>query len=329
MKILTVFSVLYENLNFIHFDYPYLLYLILPAIAYFFFKIQKKNLKKFSVPYGFSRPIPKSKILNGIYLVSPTLQFIALICLILALSKPYKLIQHKKIDREGVNIMIGLDASISMNENDFIPNRLEVAKNLAKEFIAKRTHDKIGLVAFAGEPYLLSPLTTDTSYLFQSINQLKIGILKEGGTAIGDAMGMCLNQLREEDSKEKIGILLSDGNNTVGNLEPAISSDLSNYFNTKFYTISVGSLEGKFDQVNETTLASIAENTHGKSFRARNQNSLESIFNEIDRLEKRDTELIQWEEKIPLWDSFILISFIAYLLFIVLKISPFGSIIID
>ncbi len=326
---LNILSGIFENFNIISFEYPYLLYLTIPVILFFFLKIQKKKQKKLSLNYSFSRPVPKSPILNFIFLISPILQLITVLSLILALSRPFKTIYHEKIEREGIDIMIGLDISVSMNENDFSPTRLEVAKNLAKEFILKRKNDKIGLIAFAGEPYLVSALTMDTSYLFESIRNLKIGLIKEEGTAIGDAMGMCLNQLRKEGDKQKIGILISDGNNTVGNLDPSISSDLSNYFNTKFYTIAVGSYEAKFDQVDESTLSLIAQTTQGKFFRAKDENSLESIFNEIDQLEKRQTEIVQWEEKINLGDNFIILSFVCFIIFITLKISPFGTILID
>ncbi len=320
---------LIDAIELIQFEYPYLLYLWIPPIIYFFFKIRPNNLKKSSLKYSFSRPLPENKLLKNTYFLNPLLQLATILLIIGSLAKPYRVIEHTRIEKEGLDIMIGLDISVSMNEKDFYPNRLEVAKDLAIKFIKNRKADNIGLVAFAGEPYLVSPITKDTQYLFSSIKNLKIGIIKDEGTAIGDAIGMCLNQLRQNQDNEKIGIIISDGNNTVGNLDPSTSSDLANYFNTKFYTIAVGSYQAKFDQVNEGTLSQIAQSTNGKFFRAQDENSLGLIFQEIDRIETKENKIVKWDEKIDLSYDLILIAFICFLLFLILKLSPFGTIIID
>lgn len=204
---------------------------------------------------------------------------------LLSLARPQRVRESKEKYSEGIDIMLALDISESMQAKDLSPNRLEAAKNVARKFIGGRFQDRIGLVIFAGEAFSICPLTTDYQMLNEYINNIHYDLIKTSGTAIGSALATCINRLREVPSKSKVAILLSDGDNTAGSLDPLTSADLAKSFGIKVYTIAVGK-DSNSEKVDENTLREIAREGNGKFFRATDNQSLIGIFEQINRLEK-------------------------------------------
>jgi Ca-activated chloride channel homolog len=174
-----------------------------------------------------------------------------------------------------------------MTTQDITPSRLEVAKQVAKDFVKGRFQDRIGLVVFSGEALMLCPLTTDYELLNDFIDDLKPSLITTSGTAIGSALGRCVTRLQEIDSKSRVTILLSDGANTAGNLDPLMAAQLAQAFGIKIYTIAVGTEKtAQTEAVDESTLREIAQKAEGLFFRATDARSLSSIFQRINTLEK-------------------------------------------
>lgn len=226
---------------------------------------------------------------------------LAISFIMLSLARPQRTNEDIIQTSEGIDILLNLDISESMLIEDFTPNRLEAAKLVAKNFIKGRKYDRIGLVIFSGEAYSVSPLTTDYKLLNQYVDDVREDMIQEGGTAIGSALGMGTIRMKESKSKSKVMILISDGDNTAGNLEPITASRLAIAYNIKLYTILVGR-EGKvpygkdmFGQpqyventIDESTLRKIAEIGEGKFYRASDNQALADVFAEINTLEKTE-----------------------------------------
>ncbi len=311
-------------------EQPLFLYLlILPALL-FAFKYWVQRKKRAKLVLHVYQEFPENPITRIQSYIPYVLQTGCISFLVIALAGPYKNIQYIENKAEGINIAIGLDISSSMGNKDVAPSRLAVAKEMALKFIQKRISlDAFSVVAFAGEPNLVSPITQDSTYLLQSVRNLQAGLIKEEGTAIGDAMGTCINQLREMDNPKKIGIIISDGNNTAGNLDPEISSRLARMFKIKFYTIAVGEEGNATDPVDEATLRNIAKNTNGTFFRANDSKALANIFAEIDALEKTKVKTYRWEQHNDQSKPFIALALFFFLLNIALKLTWIGNIFED
>lgn len=225
----------------------------------------------------------------------------ALACLLLAAARPQKVNTRIEKSSEGIDIMLCLDVSESMLMEDFQPNRLETAKQVAKSFVEGRLYDRIGLVVFAGEAYTAKPLTTDYNFLKAGIDEIAPNYVGASGTAIGSALGIASNRLIESNSKSKVIILLSDGDNTAGNLSPDVAASLSAFYSLKIYTILIGR-EGDVpytdretgqkkiikNTIQEKTLQQIAQIGDGKYFRTPDLASLEEVFKRIDQYEKSE-----------------------------------------
>lgn len=235
-----------------------------------------------------------------------TLYGLSLTVLIITLAEPYNTsIDPPKIDyKNGIDIVISMDASTSMLSQDFEPNRLEVAKKVAQEFVDSRKGDRIGLVVYEGEAYTACPATLDYKILKEQIKAIEPGML-EPGTAVGNGLGVAVTRLRSDSLKSKVIILLTDGSNNSGSIEPLEAAKLAKAKNCKVYTIGVGStglaptpIQTPFGiqyenlpvEIDEVTLKKIAEITDGKYFRAKDESGLKSIYAEINRMEKRKQE---------------------------------------
>lgn len=212
-----------------------------------------------------------------------------LACIIFALARPQSVYEITHHDSNGVDMMLALDLSTSMLIPDFTSGmgqrttRIEAAKGVLKDFIQQRQEDRIGLVSFARYPYLVSPLTLNHEWLLQNLKRLNAGLI-EDGTAIGSAVTMCLNRLKELSAKTRLIILLTDGVNNFGDVTPTLAANIAKSFQTKIYAIMIGN-----DQVfptDEQTLAQMAETTGGRFYRAYDLKSLQSVYQEIDTLEK-------------------------------------------
>jgi Ca-activated chloride channel family protein len=232
----------------------------------------------------------------------PDLYLVLFVVLVLlALARPQRTNERVTLYSEGIDIMLLLDTSGSMALKDFKPNRLEAAKVMARNFIRGRSHDRIGVVAFAGEAYSLTPLTTDYELLQNQINTMHLGMIANDGTAIGSALAVAINRMRESTAKSKVCILISDGENTGGHLDPLTAAKLAYGFNIKIYTIGIGR-DGKVPfqeagsptlsfietRLDETNLRQIARTANGTFYRASNQKALQDIFGKINLLEKAE-----------------------------------------
>lgn len=225
----------------------------------------------------------------------------AIALLILALARPQAVGGWSEQDAEGIDIVLTIDVSSSMEAMDFAPNRLEAAKRVAASFVASREYDNIGLVAFAGESFSASPLTTDHAALITRIRQMRTGII-EDRTAIGLGLATAINRLRDSHTPSKVIILLTDGSNNAGDITPTMAAELARSYGITIHTIGMGSLDGYaltpivsggFSRpvmmpvdIDEDTMREVATITGGQYYRASDDSSLEAIYTEIDKLEK-------------------------------------------
>jgi len=287
----------------IKFQYPIFLLFIPIIILITFFKIKNKQ----SSGIGFSQlGLLKLACNTNIYGKIPfLLRGLALTFLILSLSSPVVENSKQNNDASGIDIIIAIDVSGSMEALDFSTkslkqNRLDAVKKVVKEFIDSRPNDRIGVVAFAGAPYIASPLTLDHSWLIQRLEMLNTGMI-EGGTAIGSAIASASNSLNRIESKSKIIILLTDGENNSGVIEPLQAAEAAKALNIKIYTVGAGKdgqapyeVNGFFGKdiqyvdvkIDEDMLTNVAQLTDGSYFRAKDIDSLYNIYDKINKLEK-------------------------------------------
>ncbi len=311
-QVKSIFSYSWENTLY--------LYLIPLPILIILIRLLVKRKNQARIVLSFKHPFKQHKLTRILTFLPDTILSLCMISLIIALADPYKSIYHTRVQQEGVDISLGLDVSSSMLSKDVLPSRLAIAKQTAHAFIAGRKFDQIALVAFAGVPYLASPITSDSSFLSFSLRSLSNQQVHEEGTALGDALGMCINQIREEANPKKIIILISDGNNTAGNLDPLTSATLAKTFKIKVYTIAVGSLKASLDPVDESTLRMIAKQSDGKFYRATNKQTLQAIFQEIDTMEKSRKLLIRDVEHQSAATVFFQLAFLFFLINLLLKV---------
>ena len=226
--------------------------------------------------------------------------FAVIILIIIGLARPriIQSLQEKSI--EVIDIVLVIDISSSMLATDFKPNRLEVVKKTAKNFIKKRDGDRLGILVFAGESFIQCPLTVDHDVLLSLMDEISVAQQSFDGTAIGMAIANATNRLRKSTAKSKVMILLSDGSNNAGELDPNTAADLANQFGIKIYTIGAGTnqdvsfIPGRGyirNEIDEKTLQSIAKQTGGAYFRATNNQALEEIYSTIDELERTEVEI--------------------------------------
>ncbi|NDK56399.1 vWA domain-containing protein [Pontibacter fetidus] len=232
----------------------------------------------------------------------PDLLFILFVMLVLvALARPQRINEQVEQTAEGIDIILALDVSGSMELQDIKPNRLDAAKEVALDFINGRVQDRIGLVVFAGDAYSLAPLTTDYQLLRESINSIGFKMIENDGTAIGSALAVATNRMRDSEAKSKVVILISDGENTAGSLDPQMAAQLATGFNIKLYSIGIGKDgqvpyavddQGKTlfvdTKLDESSLRDVAEISNGQFFRADSKDALQQVFKSINRLEKTE-----------------------------------------
>ena len=233
------------------------------------------------------------------------LRLMAMSAIIIALARPQNVYEEQNAEGEGVDIILCIDVSGSMTAQDFTPNRLEAAKNVAIDFVNKRLTDRMGVVIFSGESFTQCPLTTDHDVLISAIRSIHNGLL-EDGTAIGSGLGTGVDRLRTSKSKTKVIILLTDGENNGGLIDPRTAKEIAKAFSVKVYTIGVGTdgyapqpvqtpmgivMQNGKVSIDEKLLKEIAEETGGKYFRAKNNEGLTDIYAAINSLEKSKVEI--------------------------------------
>ena len=222
------------------------------------------------------------------------LYVLSLCMMVIALARPVRLNRTVLPPTEGVDIMMVLDVSASMQNRDFYPNRFVAAQQTANRFIGQRLNDRIGLVAFARVAMLQAPLTLDHDALQEYISALYLGIVDPNLTAIGDALGVAANHLKDSKAKSKVIILLTDGDSNAGTIEPLMAAKAAAAYNIRIYTIGTASTPGdtpyanQEDEINEGLLMEIAQTTGGKFYRAKNETELEQIYDTINKLEKTE-----------------------------------------
>lgn len=291
-------------------EFFYLLLILIPIIVWYIFRFRKSEASiSFSSFMGF-RTIRQGwkHYLRHLPFV---LQMTGIALLILALARPQSSNSWQNVTTKGIDIVVALDISTSMLAQDFQPNRLEAAKNVAVQFISGRNNDKIGLVVFAGESFTQCPLTTDHAVLVNLFRDIESNMI-EDGTAIGNGLATSVARLKESNAKSRVIILLTDGENNRGEIAPVTAAELAKTYGIRVYTIGVGTIgtapypvptpfgtqirdvEVKID---EKTLKEIADLTGGSYFRATNNDKLVQIYKEIDKLEKSKIEVKEYSKK--------------------------------
>jgi len=268
------------------------------------------------------------------------LRWLALALFLIALARPQLGQGETKITASGIDIVVAIDLSSSMSSEDFElkgnrVNRLAIARDVLEQFIAKRPNDRIGLVAFARDAYIAAPLTLDHDFLQQNLERLEIATREQDGTAIGSALIAALNRLREIKSKSKIVILMTDGQNNAGKVPPLTAAEAAQTLGVKVYTIGVGRrgmapmpyvdqfgqkrYEPRPVDIDEATLQQISERTNGKYYRADKTESMRSIYDEIDRLEKTDIQVKKYQRYREMFPFVVLPGLVVLLLEIILN----------
>lgn len=283
------------------------LFLLLPVVLvwYFFKRNQQTASLRISTVKGFKKAGNWWAALRPILFL---LRLVVLSLMIVAMARPRNVDESTKIKTtSGIDIVMAIDVSASMLARDLKPNRLEALKSVAARFINARPNDRIGLVEYAGESYTKTPLTSDKSIVLSSLKSIKYNTIIEGGTAIGMGLATAVNRLKDSKAKSKVIILLTDGVNNSGFIDPRTASELALEFDIKTYTIGLGTNgmavspigilpNGEFQygrvqvEIDEALLQEIAETTGGKYFRATSNTKLQEIYDEINKLEKTEIE---------------------------------------
>lgn len=266
----------------------------------------------------------------------------ALALILVALARPQK--TNEKVEQwtEGIDIMIGLDISQSMQIEDFLPNRLEAAKDVARKFIDGRLQDRIGIVVFSGDAFSLAPLTTDYELLKSYLDEINFEMIENRGTAIGSALAVVTNRMSESESKSKVCILISDGDNTAGNIDPITAARLAESFGIKIYTIVVGK-EGLVpygkdffgrpnmieNTVDETTMRKIADIGKGEFFRATDNKALTQVFARIDQFEKAEIKETRFKDTSDYYYIYLQWAVALFLVWLLLKSTFISNVLQD
>jgi Ca-activated chloride channel family protein len=332
---------MFEGIEFLNKEFFWLFLLLPLAVLWYFFKRKQQTAElKMSSIKGFkvgSSLLPKLRPLLFV------LRLVALSFLIVALARPRTSDETTKTKTtKGIDIVMAIDVSASMLAKDLLPNRLEALKNVAAEFIKGRPNDRIGLVEYAGESYTKTPITSDKGIVLRSLRDIKYNTIIEGGTAIGMGLATSVNRLKDSKAKSKIIILLTDGVNNSGFIDPKIASELAVEYGIKVYTIGLGTNgmalspysilpNGSFQyrrvkvEIDEELLNEIADVTGGTYFRATDNKKLKEIYNEINKLEKTEIEEIKYTTYDEKYRPLILIALGFLLLEMLLRFTVFRS----
>ena len=333
---------MFEGIEFVNKEFFWLLLLLPLAILWYVLKRNKQTAElKMSSLKGFK---VTSSWLTKLKPIMFVLRLLALGLLIMALARPQTVdVSSKTKTTRGIDIVMAIDVSASMLAKDLRPNRLDALKEVAAEFIKGRPNDRIGLVEYAGESYTKTPITSDKGIVLRSLKSIEYNNIIEGGTAIGMGLATSVNRLKDSKAKSKVIILLTDGVNNSGFIDPKIASELAVEYGIKTYTIGLGTngmalspvgidpRTGKFQygrtkvEIDEALLKEIATVTGGRYFRATNNKKLEEIYNEINKLEKTDVEefkFYNYEEK---YRPLVLLAGLILLLELLLRNTLFKS----
>ncbi len=332
---------MFENIEFLNKELFWLLLLLPIAVVWYVFKHNKQTAElRISSIKGFKI---SSSIWSKLRHLLFALRLIALGLLITALARPRTVdVSTKTKTTRGIDIVMSIDVSASMLAKDLRPNRLEALKEVAADFIDGRPNDRIGLVEYAGEAYTKTPITSDKSIVQRSLRDIKYNTIIEGGTAIGMGLATSVNRLKDSRAKSKVIILLTDGVNNSGFIDPKIASELAVEYGIKVYTIGLGTNgmalspiainpNGSFRygrqqvEIDEKLLKEIAEVTGGKYFRATNNKKLAEIYDEINKLEKTEIEEKKYYNYDEKYRSLVLLAGLLLLIELLLRNTIFRS----
>ncbi len=319
------------------------LLMIVPFLAFWFFEIRKKDQATLKI--SSIKPFKKSvSILPKLKPLLYVLRLTALSLLIIALARPRNVgVSKRSKTTRGIDIVLAIDVSASMLARDLKPNRLEALKHVAERFVNERPNDRIGLVVYAGESFTKVPITTDKRIVINAIRNLHWGEL-EGGTAIGMGLGSAVNRLKDSKAKSKVIILLTDGVNNTGFVDPRTATELAKNLGIKVYTIGLGTngmalfpvakdINGKLKfeyakvEIDENLLKYIAKQTGGRYFRATSNKSLKAIYDEINKLEKTKIESFKYYNYTELYRSLVILAIGLLLFEALLKQTIFRSLV--
>ncbi|ALM08610.1 aerotolerance regulator BatA [Sediminicola sp. YIK13] len=328
-----------ENIQFANPNFFWLLLLLPVAALWYFFKRKEEAASlKISSIKGFSSDSILAKLKPALFV----LRLLALAAIITALARPQtEDISSRTKTTKGIDIVMAIDVSSSMLARDLKPNRLSALKDVAADFIRKRPNDRIGLVVYAGESFTQTPITSDKNIVLNALRDITYGQLNDG-TAIGMGLATSVNRLKESKAKSKIIILLTDGVNNSGFIEPQTAAELAVEFGIKTYTIGLGTNgnalspiaynpDGTFRygmrqvEIDEKLLKEIADATGGQYFRATNNSKLEAIYEEINKLEKTEVEEFKYYKYEEKFRSFVLLAGVLLLLEWLLRNTLFRS----
>lgn len=300
-----------------NFASPYFLILI-PIIIILFYKIRYNG----SLKIPGIEPIKKVRKKSKTYMLGKILILSSIILMVIALARPQISSENKIIKKNGIDIVVALDLSNSMLQQDFTPNRLEVAKHLLNRFIEKRPDDRISLIVFGGDAYTKVPLTFDHSVVKDITSKLTTDdITSNNRTAIGMGLGIAINRLKNSTAKSKVIILMTDGENNSGEMSPMGAANIAKELGIKIYTIGIGAKELRYgpaliknNELDENLLKEIAETTHGEYFRASNEKEFENIFNKINQLEKTKIDGKTYCEHIEVFENILKIALVLLII---------------
>ncbi len=333
----------FAHITFAHPAFFWLL-LLIPALIYFyFFKAGKRHLRHTSLIVTTQKdlqhvaPTFKTRLRS----ILPVFRITALFFLIIALARPQNSQVNETINNDGIDIILSMDISGSMLAQDLKPNRIEAAKKVAGEFILNRPTDRIGLVIFSGESFSQCPLTTDQNVLLEQVKNIRSGLL-EDGTAIGMGLATSVERLRKSSAKSKIIILMTDGVNNSGLIDPVTALEIAKAYKIRVYTIGVGTrgnapypVQDQFGntamqmvpvQIDEALMEKISKETGGKYFRATDNTSLNKIYSTIDQLEKTNIEISSYKRYAELFFIFAFAGLFLVFLELVIRYAIVRSI---
>jgi Ca-activated chloride channel family protein len=324
------------------FAQPYWFLLLALIPVFIFFYISRRNKQQAGLQLSSTAWLeinPVKTLRQRLIFLPFSLRMLVFAFLVIVLARPQSSLQRKKVNIEGIDIIMALDVSGSMRAMDLKPNRLDAAKKVAQTFIDGRQNDRIGLVIFSGEAFTQCPLTTDHKVLKDLFKPIHSGMI-EDGTAIGDGLATAINRIKDSKAISRVIILLTDGVQNRGSISPVSAAEIAKSYGIRIYTIGVGTkgtapmpVQTAFGEqvvkvpveIDEKILKEVAQATDGKYFRATSNKSLKKVYKEIDQLEKSKIDVDIFQNKYEEFLPFALIALGLFVLEVLLRLSFFRT----
>ncbi len=316
------------NISMIVFAEPLWLIAILPIPLFIYIADRRLKEKYPAIRIAdlsvAERSVNKRRVIWPV--ITRMILYFVMFLLVIAMARPQMVLKNSESNTEGIDIIITMDISLSMLARDFEPNRLDASKDVASRFIKDRGPDRIGIVIFSGQSFTLCPLTADKAALITLLQQAQAGFIEDGSTAIGDGIATAINRLKDSEARSKVIILLTDGENNAGNIDPLQAAEIASMYGIRLYTIGVGSrgtalgpvqiiggniIYGPVEvDIDEPALKKAASIADGKYFRAVDENALYDVYKEIDKLEKSRLKVTEHHARIDLFAWTLLPAFL-------------------